>query len=239
MSGTPQELDLCAVKASSVNRDMHALFGVQNVLADDGKYWRSRDPSGEEWLLFDAGGPVTVSRVDLRHGCGGPQNWAKDCSLDVAASEEGPWERAFSVSTAAKMMHWQSFHGLGGRGQFWKFCLHNKHRQGGGQFSMSVQNVRFFGATDPLVLTLHVALGVEPPLISASCTSMAGDELATACDLDPALPLCDVRVLLAAQISEEPERLSLLLPDGRVLGEQDLLQPLSAYLVDVDSDDVI
>lgn len=238
MSGTPRELDLCAVKASSVNRDMHALFGVQNVLADDGKYWRSRGPSDEEWLLFEARGPVEVSRVDLRHGCGVPQNWAKDCSLDVAASEEGPWERAFSFSTAAKRMHWQSFQGTGSRGEFWKLCLHNKHSQGGGQFSMSVQNVRFFGTTDPLVLTLHVALGEDTPLVSASCTSMAGDELAATCALDPALPLRDVRVLLAAQISEEPDRLSLLLPDGRVLGEQDLLQSLSAYLVNVDSDDV-
>lgn len=87
-------------------------------------------------------------------------------------------------------------------------------------------------AQDPLVLTLHVALG-EDSRASASCTSMAGQELAALCALEPSLPVREVRALLAAQICEEPERLSLLLPDGRVLGEQDWLQPLSSCHVEV------
>lgn len=84
---------------------------------------------------------------------------------------------------------------------------------------------------DPLVLTLHVLL--DEISASASCTSMAGHELAAVC-VQPSASVREVRAGLAAQMHEEPERLSLVLPDGRVLGEQDLVEPLSAYHVEVE-----
>ena len=83
-----------------------------------------------------------------------------------------------------------------------------------------------FEEIDPLVLTLHIVAESDAALketrLSASCTSIAGDELAAVSGLCASDSLQHVRVLLAAEMSEMPERLVFMLPNGRVFSRRDL-----------------
>lgn len=183
-------------------------------------------------------GSAAVVRDELSKWGGGPLVWCRtlgnvpDADYFVEARPGMPVTKGMSCTRMAVDSGEGTLkepsgkdHPVGWWRVEWKNGISQDYSCGaGGRYDLAAGT-----AQDPLVLTLHVAL--EEALASASCTSMAGEELA-AVRVRPAMPVCEVRTLLAAQMLEEPERVSLLLPDGRVLGEQDLTQPLSLCYVD-------
>lgn len=149
MAANARELTLQVVDASS--DDTRLGRGIGAVLDGSDAWWNSRSPSDNEWLLFDAGEPVEVVRVDFQHtSLGATERQAKDCELQVGQSEHGPFQVAHTFSTRASAKGdaaWQRFEGLRGRGRFWKLCLRTKHGDPENRKWVAVQGVKMFGMT--------------------------------------------------------------------------------------------
>merc|ERR1712113_1193087 len=91
-----------------------------------------------------------------------------------------------------------------------------------------IDSSQFFITTG--VRNLHVPPARDDGFISASCTTIGGEEM-TRTKVEPATPLQTVLSTLAAQMRElDGSPLRFMFPDGRVLAEQDTSLPIERFV---------
>lgn len=222
------QLKLQAVGASSV---CSKLNGPEHVVTDYEyrfqHYWLSRAPSGKEWLVFDAGEPVDVSHVDLRHMDRDPDYQPKQCALFASPWSDGPWGSALSFSMS-RTEDWQRFEGASGIGRYWKLCLLNKHGDAQNKYGMALDGVKLFGSKAPVqLLTLHPMPSDDGASLDVLVTSMAGDEMAQV-QVRTSKALPDVFAVITAELG--PGYRQYMLADGRIVLSEDPRQTIGSFL---------